>query len=407
MAKRKTPGTPGSQARSRSVLVLVLVFVLFLIALDYVGWLGGLRSNIFTLILGKHVAPNQTDLYKLITGMLSDQGIKKRSVGGFVDRDKVLHLKVELPLAKYRLLTGPLAKKLADSGARIASLDTSQEEDRIFFLWFLEGREKEKLALLFSCSQPAAPKKPQPLKPELVQPMPSLQLQPPSQKYAALIIDDLGNSLEAARDICSLGLPVTVAILPFTPHATETAQLAHECGLEVILHMPMESLGNHYTEKNTPGLLRTTMNDTDLGRTAEDCLAQVPYIRGLNNHMGSKMTEDAHAMSLVFKAMQGKNLYFIDSRTSARSVAVELARTMGIPSGMCNLFIDPDQDGQTGSVAEIKGNFLGLLRLAQKQGLAVGIGHPRPATISAIKECLGAVRDSGVSFVFASRVAKK
>ena len=407
MAKRKTPGTPGSQARFRSVLVLVLVFVLFLVALDYVGWLGGFRSNIFTLILGKHVAPNQTDLYKLITGTLSDQGIKKRAVSGFVDRDKVLHLKVELPLAKYRLLTAPLAKKLADSGARIVSLDTSQEKDRIFYLWFLEGREKEKLALLFSCSQPAAPNKPQPLKPGPFQPKPPLELQPPSQKFAALIIDDLGNSLEAVREICSLGLPVTAAILPFSPHATETAQLAHECGLEVILHMPMESLGNHRTEKNTPGLLRVTMNDADLGRTAEDCLAQVPYIRGLNNHMGSKMTEDARSMSLVFKAMQGKNLYFIDSRTSANSVAVELARTMGIPSGACNLFIDPDRDGQTGSVAEIKQNFLELVRLAQKQGLAVGIGHPRQATISAIKECLGMISDSGVSFVFASRIAKK
>lgn len=400
------PGTSGRQTRLRGVLVLALLFALFLIGLDYVGWLGGLRSNIFTLILGKHTAPNQTDLYKLITGVVSDQGVKKRSFSGFVDRDKVLHLKVELPLAKYRLLTAPLAKKLTDSGARIASIDTSQENDRIFYLWFIEGWEKEKLALLFSCPQAAAPKKSQPLKPESVPPKPSAQIQAPAQKYAALIIDDMGNSLEAAHDICRLGLPVTVAILPFSLHATETAQLAHECGLEVILHMPMESLGNHHTEKSTPGLLRVSMNDSDLGRTAEDCLAQVPYIRGMNNHMGSKMTEDAHAMSLIFNAMRGKNLYFVDSRTSPHSVAFEQARSMGIPSGVCNLFIDPDREGQTESVAEIKGNFLELVRLAQKQGLAVGIGHPRPATLSAIKECLGTVRDSGVSFVFASRAVK-
>jgi len=404
MGKRKSARAQGSRPRSKRTLIIILVTLLiFLVGLDYIGWVGGLRSHLFLLFLGKHAAPDLTELYQLIARDLSSQGIKRRSVSGFLDQDKLFHLKVELPLAKYKVLAAPLEKTLMNSGAKILNREATQEQGEVFYLWSIEGRGKERVALLFACSLPPAKKptgaeKPPPLKPQL----------PLGQaRQVALIMDDMGYSLDAAWEVCGLGLPVTVAVLPYTPHDTETAQLAHECGLEVILHLPMESLSNNHTEKTTPGMIFADMKDGNIRKAAEDALERVPYIRGVNNHMGSKLTEDSHAMSLIFEAMKGKNLYFIDSRTSPRSIACDLARSLGIPAGSSSLFIDPDTNGVAMlSSAEIKANFLELMSLAQRTGQAVGIAHPRPPTFRALKDCLALQKNYDVSFVFASRLAR-
>jgi polysaccharide deacetylase 2 family uncharacterized protein YibQ len=404
MGKRKSARAQGSWSRSRrSLAAVIIVLVVFLLLLDYVGWIDGLRSHVFQLLLGKHAAPDLTELYQMITRELAGQGVKRRSVSGFMDKDKLFHLKVELPLAKYKVLAAPLERKIADSGAKILNREATQEEGTVFYLWPIVGRQKQRLALLFACSLPPAKKPATAEKPPALKPPP-----PPGQaKLIALIMDDMGNSLDAAWEVCGLGLPITVSVLPYSLHDTETAQLAHECGLEVILHLPMESLSNHRTEKTTPGLILADMKDGEIRKSAEDALERVPYIRGVNNHMGSKLTEDTHAMSLIFEAMKGKGLYFIDSRTTPRSIACDLARTLGIPAGSSSVFLDPDTNGVAGlSRAEIKANFLGLMRLAQRTGQAVGIAHPRPATFSALKECLALQKNYDVSFVFASRLTR-
>jgi polysaccharide deacetylase 2 family uncharacterized protein YibQ len=123
--------------------------------------------------------------------------------------------------------------------------------------------------------------------------------------------------------------------------------------------------------------------------------------------MGSKLTQEKRPLSLVLESLKEKGLYFIDSRTSAQSLACDLARTMGIPSGASSLFIDPGDDANALTSAEIKANFLELVQMAKRNGQAIGIGHPRPATISALKDCLPLLKNSDVSFVFASRLAQK
>jgi polysaccharide deacetylase 2 family uncharacterized protein YibQ len=403
MGQRSTSRFRPKPDRSKRALILVAVLlVLFLIGLDYIGWLKGVRSFIFPLVLGKHVAPNMTQFYQLITRQLSAYGVKRRAVSGFTDREGVFHLKVDLPLARYQLLAGPLERALIESGAKILAQEASRDKDRAYYLWTIEGRRKERLALLFSCSLPAKGKTTEPTPPP-VPPGP----RPVATKFVALIIDDMGHSLNAAREVCGLGLPLTVSILPYSLHGTEAAQLAHECGLEVMLHLPMESLGNHRTEKSTPGMITADMKDEDIRRTAEDDLGQIPYIRGVNNHMGSKLTQEKRPLSLVLEPLKEKGLYFIDSRTSTQSLACDLARAMGIPSGASSLFIDPGDDASALSSAEIKANFLELVEMAKRNGQAIGIGHPRPATISALKDCLPLLKNSDVSFVFASRLAQK
>jgi polysaccharide deacetylase 2 family uncharacterized protein YibQ len=387
---------------SRRTIILVLAGLLvFLLALDYLGWVKGTRSPVFGLVLGRRTAPDLTEFYKIITRELVSNGVKKRSISGFMDKQNIFHVKVDLPLSLYTPMAAPLENALTSAGARILSLEASQEADTVFYLWMIQGRGKERMALLFACSPPAKGEKPAE-KPAALKPPARGQ----ESRLVALIMDDLGNSLEAAQEACGLGLPLTLSVLPFSLYATETAQLAHECGLEVALHLPMESQGNNHTEKNTPGMLYASMSAAEIRATTEQCLEQVPYIRGVNNHMGSKLTEMAAPMTAVFETMKDKNLYFIDSRTSSRSLASDLARRMGIRSAVSSLFIDPGDGTKPFEMVDIEDNLAELLSLARRHGQAIGICHPRPQTFAALKKCALLAKEAGVTLVFASRLAR-
>jgi polysaccharide deacetylase 2 family uncharacterized protein YibQ len=121
--------------------------------------------------------------------------------------------------------------------------------------------------------------------------------------------------------------------------------------------------------------------------------------------MGSKLTEEREPLSRVFEVLKERNLYFIDSRTSANSIALDLARTMGLPAAGSRLFLDPGEDPAAIEAADVKARFLELVRIARKEGRAIGIAHPRRVTFDAIRECLPLAPADKVTFVFASRLA--
>lgn len=396
---RRSSGRAGTSRRA--VILITAGLLVFLLGLDYLGWVKGIRSPVFGLVLGRRTAADLTGFYKIITRELVSNGVKKSAISGFMDKQGVFHVKVDLPLSLYAPMAAPLENTLTGAGARILSIEASREAETVFYLWMIQGRGKERMALLFSCAPPAEGQRPAG-KPTARKPVGRSR----EPVFAALIMDDLGNSLEAAQEVCGLGLPLTISVLPFSLYATETAQLAHECGLEVILHLPMESQGNDRTEKNTPGMLYASMTADEIRATTEGCLEQVPYIRGVNNHMGSKLTELSTPLTAVFETMKGKDLYFIDSRTSARSVAADLGRKMGVRSGVSSLFLDPGNGDKPFQTGDVEDNLAELLSLARRHGQAIGICHPRPQTFAALRKSVLLAKEAGVTFVFASRLAR-
>jgi len=217
---------------------------------------------------------------------------------------------------------------------------------------------------------------------------------------AAVIIDDLGYSLEAARTICALRQPVTVAILPFASSTLETAQVAHECGLEIMLHLPLESLlqksGNSFG-----GMISAGMTREEIQRNILSCLEQIPWSSGVNNHEGSKITEDAEMMPEILEVLKDKGLYFIDSRTTRDSIAFETAKLMGVRAASRQVFLDGDLNETA-----IKAKIGELFRLAQARGRAVGICHPKKETLAALEKYLGLAADYGIKLVFASEIVE-
>ena len=223
----------------------------------------------------------------------------------------------------------------------------------------------------------------------------------PAGPMAAIIIDDLGYSLEAVENIQAVGCPVTVAILPYAALTEETIRLAEACGFEIMLHLPLESV----EEKNgAPAVAGTTfegMSDAEVRAAVEKALARVPGARGVNNHTGSFVTAEARVMRPLFEVLKSRRLYFIDSRTTNSSVAYDEARKAGVRAAVRNVFLDAEPGEE-----RIGEKLEELLRLAKKNGRAVGICHPKRESLAALAMQIGLAEASGVKLVFASEIVE-
>jgi len=204
-----------------------------------------------------------------------------------------------------------------------------------------------------------------------------------------IIIDDLGNRLARGARAVILPGAVACAFLPQTPHAYRLARFAHSLNKEVILHLPMESQG---LRDPGPGTLTLDMTERELIRTLEENLASVPYVVGVNNHMGSLLTSDSgHMQWLMRQLRQRGNLFFVDSRTIDTTVARKVAIASGVPSLQRDIFLDNERDPQL-----ILRQFEMLLNKARLHGSAIGIGHPYPETMAVLERELPKLEEKGI-----------
>ena len=246
---------------------------------------------------------------------------------------------------------------------------------------------------------PAAPRKSLPAVKEPIAKIPTFEIYPrqeippekkppkppPDKKQlpmVAIIFDDLGYDTKFAQKLSELHAAVTFSILPHSPFQDRIARLANDKGLDVMLHLPMEPV--EYPNVNPgPGTLLTTMTPDQLIQQLEENLKAVPYIKGVNNHMGSRMTAESSQMYQIFSILKQKDLYFIDSRTTARTLCKPSARLFQIPFAQRDVFLD--------HVAEadfVRKQIKELIRVARRNGHAVGIGHPHSITYKVLREML-------------------
>lgn len=209
----------------------------------------------------------------------------------------------------------------------------------------------------------------------------------------AIVIDDMGHDITRLRDLFEVNADITVAVLPNLRYSRDVSREAHMKGWEVLLHLPMEPKD---TSQNDPGVgaLSTLMKGEDVKARVEEVLVDVPHAIGINNHMGSKFTEDEVLMRAVFDVVKERGMFFLDSRTTSSSVASRLAEEMGVREVDRNVFLDNNRNHDY-----IKGQLQELVRIARKRGKAVGIGHPYPETIDTLKGSVEEIRSEGVAVV--------
>jgi len=213
----------------------------------------------------------------------------------------------------------------------------------------------------------------------------------------ALIVDDLGYDSAAARAVFALPGRVTVAVLPDLPDSAAIAEEAHRRGVEVLLHLPMESLAGEGREEKVE--LHVGESAGEVSRVLDQMLATVPYAVGVNNHQGSRATANAALMAAVAQALRARGLFFVDSRTSAASVAFDAARRAGVPAAARNVFLDDDEQP-----AAIRRQLERAVRQAREQGWCVAIGHPHSATLGVLAEAVPELEARGIRLVSASAV---
>lgn len=205
--------------------------------------------------------------------------------------------------------------------------------------------------------------------------------------YLSLIIDDLGQNLPRDRRVLALPGPVTAAIMPDTPHATEFAREAHRAGKIVILHMPMDPATG-------PFAWHPELPVDELEKRLNAAFKMVPYTSGINNHMGSRMTAQPTAMAWLMKALQRRHKFFVDSRTSAQTVAAAQAQKIGLASVSRDVFLDDER-----TEAAILTQLQTAISLAHKQGSAVMIGHPYPQTLAVLERELPKLKAQGIEWI--------
>jgi hypothetical protein len=214
----------------------------------------------------------------------------------------------------------------------------------------------------------------------------------PAEARVAIIIDDLGNNLLDGRRLIQIEPPVALAVLPFRPFSRQVAELAHLFGREVLLHLPMEA--QRGDGGDTAGLLRVSAERGEIDGLVNDALHSVPGAIGVNNHMGSRFTENREHLTWVLEELKQHNLFFIDSRTSGDSVVCEVAAGVGVPCRTRAVFLDNVDDP-----GMIRAQFDHLAQLARTGGDVIAIGHPRPNTLDVLTEVVPRLESSGVQVV--------
>lgn len=213
----------------------------------------------------------------------------------------------------------------------------------------------------------------------------------------AIILDDLGNDRAAAKAIFALGYPVTVSILPNHPHSAEIAEEAQQRGYEVMLHLPMQSTGGQKPESEE---LRPGMSAGDVSTLVNHLLQGVPGAVGVNNHEGSQSTADTVLMDELMPVLREHQLFYVDSRTTAATVAYATAHRDGVRSAFRNVpFLDDVAETHT-----VRKQVHLALHGAREKGEAIAIGHPHPATLQALSELAPEAKAQGVRLVFASEL---
>jgi len=259
-------------------------------------------------------------------------------------------------------------------------------------LWYNQQRNK-KLEFKYEIYDKVEDFEPPPVDNKSENISPSKDYSGANVRRVAIIIDDLGWNKESADALLNIDAPICFAILPHLPFSKI---IADEAGLkhrDVLLHLPMEPYG--YPHKD-PGIkpLTDDMNKNDIEALIKDYISEIPHIVGINNHMGSKFTENERGMRYVMEILKDKNLFFIDSFTTPKSLAYQTAKTLGVKTARRQVFLDNEEDEEY-----IKGQIEKLIIIAQRDNFAIGIGHPHPQTINVLQKMVPLMKENGIEIV--------
>jgi len=377
-------------------LVLTLVALSSTFLLDYLNFRQN-KTSYFPwsvsssgLRAGNNIAGKQkpeSRLAEFINQTLKESGLAEESITKERTEEELVYFSVKTSEPEYKRIKEKLRSGLKKQGIRTRIKEEKSQTGEIIASMEMRQQARTSGWVIFRYAQDLSLRR--------------VEKKEPVRKVA-IVIDDMGVDLKILQELISLKTPLTVAVLPDTLHARETSELASKNGLEVIIHLPLEAFNEQPGSAGAEGLIKTSMSYQDVWSILEKDYERVPEARGLNNHMGSKATADEQLMEIIMTFLKEKNLFFLDSRTSNRSIAYDLAIKKKIPAASRQVFLDADEDR-----SKIKDRLSELFYYARKNGQAVGIGHPYPETVQVLKTYLPQAEQYGIKLVTVSSIIKK
>jgi polysaccharide deacetylase 2 family uncharacterized protein YibQ len=318
---------------------------------------------------------------QIILAQLSQQEITQQAIQRRKEELKrkntswtLTHWEITLPAGvEAKNIASHLVRKIQDVGAGVTGTESRRQNGA----WEVLVKVDDLLVhhLIFH------PPKLKPLLPILPKPR------------IAIVVDDLGSDEQITEELLRLQTPLTFSILPLQPFSRRIAKKAHDRGIEIILHLPMEPRGFPLKDPGT-GALFVSMSTKELLRQLRKDLDAVPFITGVNNHMGSRFMEHNDKVKIVLQELKKQGFFFLDSRTSAKSTGYQIAQTLGMRAGERDLFLDNETDVQA-----IRAQLEQLIKTARDKGTAIGICHPYSCTITALKEMIPKIKVEGIQIV--------
>lgn len=218
-----------------------------------------------------------------------------------------------------------------------------------------------------------------------------------NQPAISIIIDDMGYRLKSGQRAVNLPGAITYSFLPHAPHVNQLSQLAHDQNKQVMLHLPMEAEGG---KRLGPGGLTECMTEKKFVKVLEDSINSIPHVSGFNNHMGSLLTKSNVWMQrLMREVATDKKLFFVDSKTTSESIALQVARAEGLNSIQRDIFIDHEE-----SKSFIQKQLRKLIRKAKRNGTALAIAHPKKITLIELEQWLPELERQGIKLVSVSKL---
>jgi len=421
----RASGTPRTRRRTKSIspfafiLAGLFAFAVAIFGLDLLQARYGRSSvgvELYTWAQNKGMfSPSKRELKseslrKAVNEALIESGIHKSNMAfeksvadGTVDEYE--YREFEAPAsARLDLLRAALAKKASGVGANVVAFDESTRgHKRILAVDLGYGRVKRQ-CLLFVQRMPgagaASPRAGSPIgEAAKIQPGPSQATVSSGTAEVAIIVDDCGYNLALCERLVQIDCPLTLSIMPRTPFAGATARAAEAAGHEVMLHLPLEPVRR--LDPHIPELeIRCGQSEREVAGLINAALDSVPYVKGVNNHEGSKACADPKVMRFLMGELKERDLYFVDSRTTVETVAYSMAKSMNLKASNRDIFIDNKNDRQA-----IKAELERLLALSVTlKRPAIGICHLRRPTVAVLEEELPRLREAGHRFLFASEV---
>jgi len=205
----------------------------------------------------------------------------------------------------------------------------------------------------------------------------------------AILIDDVTTKRQI-ESIKNIGYIVNMAFLPPTSGHKNSAKITDNLDLYMI-HLPLQASSSKYEEENT---LYINHSIEKIDERIKNLKALYPKAVFINNHTGSKFTSNQVAMDKLFQVLKKYNYTFIDSRTTAKSVATKSSKKYGVKMFSRNIFLDNKKDKNY-----IQKQLKKAIKAAKKNGMAIAIGHPYGITFKTLKESKHLLKDLELVYV--------